>query len=107
MSKVIFIEKDGSESVVEAENGLSLMEIAQQNGIDIEGSCGGCLACATCHAVIDPAWAKKIAEITDAEEDMLDMAFDLTNTSRLSCQILMSDELDGIRIALPGAPTPW
>jgi len=107
MSSIIFIEKNGKETTIEAENGLSIMEIAVKNGIDMEGSCGGCLACATCHVVVDPAWINKLKAKSDSEEDMLDMAFDLKATSRLSCQILMSDELDGIRLALPGAPTPW
>jgi len=107
MSKIVFIEKDGSESEFEAENGLSIMEIAVKNGIDMTGSCGGCLACATCHVIVDPEWVTKLCEKTEEEEDMLDLAFDLRKTSRLSCQILMSDELDGIRVALPEAPTPW
>ncbi len=107
MSKITFIEKDGTESVIEAENGLSIMEIARKNGIDMEGSCGGCLACATCHVIVDPEWIGKLTAKTEDEEDMLDLAFDLKKTSRLSCQIMMSDELDGIRVALPGAPTPW
>ncbi len=107
MAKIIFIEKNGNELEVEAPIGLSLLEIATQNGVEIEGSCNGCMACATCHVVVDPAWTDKLETISDDEEDMLDLAHGLTKTSRLSCQLLMTEELNGIRIALPGAPTPW
>ena len=72
----------------------SYYEIARKNGIDMEGSCGGCLACATCHVIVDPEWIGKLTAKTEDEEDMLDLAFDLKKTSRLSCQIMMSDELD-------------
>ena len=78
-----------------------------RSGIDIEGACGGCLACATCHVVVDPKWVDKLEEKKEEEEDMLDLAFDLKKTSRLGCQILMSDDLDGITVALPGAKAPW
>lgn len=83
------------------------MEIAHKHGIDIEGACGGCLACATCHVIVKPEWFDKLSEIRPEEEDMLDLAFDLRKTSRLGCQILMDDALDGITVALPGAKTEW
>ncbi len=107
MPKMTFIEKDGTPREVDAPNGLSIMEISHKHGVDIEGACGGCLACATCHVVVHPDWAGKLEEKKEEEEDMLDLAFDLTKTSRLGCQILMSDELDGIVVALPGAKAPW
>lgn len=107
MTKIVFIEKTGKEVEIEAQNGLSIMEVARKNGIQMEGACGGCLACATCHVIVDPEWFKKLPPKEEAEEDMLDVAFGLKKTSRLSCQLPVTDELNGIRVALPGAPTPW
>lgn len=107
MPKITFIEKNGQPREVDAPNGLSVMEVSHKNGIDIEGACGGCLACATCHVVVHPDWYTKLPEKQEAEEDMLDLAFDLKKTSRLCCQILMNDDLDGLVVALPGAKTPW
>ena len=102
-----FIEKDGTALEVDAPLGLSIMEISHKCGVDIEGACGGCLACATCHVVVKPDWFGKLPEKKEEEEDMLDLAFELRKTSRLGCQILMTEELDGIVVALPGAPVPW
>lgn len=107
MPKMTFIEKDGYALEVEAPKGLSVMEISHKHGVDIEGACGGCLSCATCHVIVRPDWYEKLDEKTEDEEDMLDLAYDLESTSRLSCQILMSDELDGLVVALPGAPKEW
>jgi ferredoxin, 2Fe-2S len=107
MPKMTFIEKNGNEAEVEAPNGLSVMEVSHKHGIDIEGACGGCLSCATCHVIVRPDWFEKLAEKKEEEEDMLDLAFGLKKTSRLSCQIVMSDELDGLVVALPGAKAPW
>lgn len=107
MPKMTFIEKDGNPREVDAPNGLSVMEISHKHGIDIEGACGGCLSCATCHVVVHPDWYGKLSEKQDGEEDMLDLAFDLKKTSRLGCQILMNDALDGLVVALPGAKAPW
>jgi len=107
MPKMTFIEKDGKANEVDAPLGLSVMEISHKHGVDIEGACGGCLACATCHVIVRPDWYEKLAPKKEEEEDMLDLAFDLKKTSRLGCQILMSDELDGLVVALPGAPIPW
>jgi 2Fe-2S ferredoxin len=107
MAKITFIEKNGKAKEVEAPIGLSVMEISHKHGIAIEGACGGCLACATCHVVVDPEWAAKLAEKKEEEEDMLDLAFDLKKTSRLCCQILMTEELDGLTVALPGTKAPW
>jgi len=102
MPKMIFIERDGSRKEVEAPVGLSVLEIAHRNDVDIEGACEGSLACSTCHVIVDPQWYAKLAEPSEDEEDMLDLAFDLQKTSRLGCQLIMSDELDGLTVALPG-----
>lgn len=111
MPFMTFIMRDGTPFEVEAPNGLSVMEIARKHAInDIEGACGGSLACATCHVWVHPDWWEKA--LPDGgrsieEEDMLDLAFDLKETSRLSCQILMSDALDGLVVALPGSKPNW
>lgn len=103
MPKMVFIERDGNHKEVEAPLGLSVLEIAQRNNIDIEGACEGSLACATCHVVIDPDWYDKLNEASEDEEDMLDLAFGLTRTSRLGCQLIITEELDGLTVTLPGA----
>lgn len=103
MPKMTFVDENGSEINVDAPLGVSVMEIAHMNGINLEGACGGSLACATCHVIVDEAWADKLSEACEDEEDMLDLAFGLTATSRLGCQIIMSEELDGLRVALPRA----
>ena len=101
MPKMTFIEPDGTRREVDAPVGLSVMEIAQDNDIDIEGACGGSMSCSTCHVVVDPAWFGKLPEPDEEEEDMLDLAFGLTRTSRLCCQIIMKEELDGLTVTLP------
>ncbi|WP_375359179.1 ferredoxin family 2Fe-2S iron-sulfur cluster binding protein [Candidatus Tisiphia endosymbiont of Neophilaenus lineatus] len=102
MPKVIFVvDKDGTEKIVDAPIGLSILEIAHQNDIDLEGACEGSLACATCHVIVDEELYHKLKNPSEAEEDMLDLAFGLTHTSRLGCQIIVSEELDGIRVRLP------
>jgi 2Fe-2S ferredoxin len=83
------------------------MEISHKYNIDIEGACGGCLSCATCHVIVHPDWYGKLKPKQEDEEDMLDIAFDVKKTSRLGCQILMTEELDGLVVALPGAKAPW
>ncbi|WP_342259941.1 ferredoxin family 2Fe-2S iron-sulfur cluster binding protein [Candidatus Tisiphia endosymbiont of Metellina segmentata] len=104
MPKVIFVvDKDGTEKIVDAPLGLSILEIAHQNDIDLEGACEGSLACATCHVIVDEEFYYKLKNPSEAEEDMLDLAFGLTHTSRLGCQIIVSEELDGIRVRLPSA----
>jgi 2Fe-2S ferredoxin len=77
------------------------MEIAHRHDVDIEGACDGSLACSTCHVIVDPAWSVKLDDPSEDEEDMLDLAFGLTETSRLGCQIIMSEELDGLTVTLP------
>ena len=101
MPKMVFIESNGNHKEVNAPNGLSVMEIAHRHGVDIEGACDGALACSTCHVIVDPAWVGKLDEASEDEEDMLDLAFGLTETSRLGCQIIMSEELDGLTVKLP------
>jgi 2Fe-2S ferredoxin len=86
---------------VEAPLGLSVLEIAHRNSVDIEGACEGSLACSTCHVIVDGAWFGKLAKPTEDEEDMLDLAFDLQETSRLGCQLIMTDALDGLVVKLP------
>ena len=103
MPKMIFIERDGTRREVEAPLGLSVLEIAHKNGIDIEGACEGSLACSTCHVVVEKEWFDKLAPASEDEEDMLDLAFGLTHTSRLGCQIRMTNELDGLVVKLPAA----
>lgn len=103
MYKVTFVEPDGTEKVVEAPEGLSVLEAAHRNGIDLEGACEGSLACSTCHVIVDDIWFDKLDEASEQEEDMLDLAFGLTHTSRLGCQITMCKELDGIKVTLPAA----
>jgi 2Fe-2S ferredoxin len=98
-----FIDRDGSRREVDAPLGLSVLEIAHRNDIDIEGACEGSLACSTCHVIVDPDWFDLLKDATEDEEDMLDLAFGLTQTSRLGCQIIMSDELDGLTVKLPAA----
>ncbi len=102
MPKMVFIERDGSRKEVEAPVGLSILEIAQRNDVDIEGACEGSLACSTCHVIVAPEWTGRLEEITEDEEDMLDLAFGLTNTSRLGCQIIITEALDGLTVSLPG-----
>ena len=103
MPKMTFIERDGVRREVEAANGLSVLEIAHRHGVDIEGACEGSLACSTCHVIVDPEWYELLKTASEDEEDMLDLAFGLTQTSRLGCQIIMSDELDGLTVSLPSA----
>ena len=101
MSKMTFIDRDGNELTVEAPLGNTILDIAHANDIDIEGACEGCMACSTCHIVIEPNWYKKLAAPSEDEEDMLDLVFGLTRTSRLGCQIEITKEMDGLRVQLP------
>jgi 2Fe-2S ferredoxin len=98
-----FIGADGTRHEVDAPNGLSLLEIANRNDIYIEGACEGSMACSTCHVIVDAADFAKLPEASEDEEDMLDLAFDLTQTSRLGCQIVMCDDYDGLTVTLPAA----
>ena len=103
MPKLVFIERDGTRREVDAPLGLSVLEIAHKHDIDIEGACEGSLACSTCHVIVDPDWYELLKDATEDEEDMLDLAFNLTKTSRLGCQIVITEELDGLTVRLPKA----
>ena len=102
MPRVKYIEFNGTEHVVDVATGLSVMEGAIRHQIPgIDGDCGGACACATCHVYVDPAWAGKIPPMSELEHGMLDFAVDPTARSRLSCQIEMTPELDGLTVRLP------
>jgi 2Fe-2S ferredoxin len=101
MPKMIFVDQKGTSREVDAPLGLSVLEIAHKHGLDLEGACEGSLACSTCHVVVDAGWFDLLTEPSEDEEDMLDLAFGLTRTSRLGCQIVMREELDGLVVALP------
>jgi len=103
MPTIVFINRDGTEREVDAPLGLSVLEVAHRNGIDIEGACEGSLACSTCHVIVDPEWYELLKDATEDEEDMLDLAFNLSKTSRLGCQIIITEELDGLTVRLPAA----
>lgn len=103
MPKITFIERNGNRKQVDAPVGLSLLEVAHKNNVEIEGACEGSLACSTCHVIIEPEWFDALPEASEDEEDMLDLAFGLTKTSRLGCQIIVSDEMDGLVVSLPTA----
>ena len=102
MPKIIYKDKDGNSKTIEVENGLSVMEGAIQNDIPgIDADCGGAMACATCHVYVEENWFNKLTKAEDAEVDMIDMAYEPKKNSRLSCQIIVSDELDGIEVTTP------
>ncbi len=103
MPKITFIENEGKSRTFEVPTGISVLEAAHQNDISLEGACEGSLACSTCHVIVAQEFYDKLAKAKDEEEDMLDLAFGLTHTSRLGCQIIMSDELDGLVVSLPAA----
>ncbi len=102
MAKITYIEHNGTEHVVEAEPGMTVMEAAVKNSVPgIEAECGGACACATCHVYVDPSWKDKVGAREDMEEDMLDFAFEVEDNSRLSCQIKVTAELDGLIVKVP------
>jgi ferredoxin, 2Fe-2S len=103
MPKMTFIKPGGVPVEVDAPLGLSVLEIAHRNNIDLEGACEGSLACSTCHVIVDPEWYDALEAASEDEEDMLDLAFGLTHTSRLGCQIKITEELDGLTVTLPQA----
>jgi 2Fe-2S ferredoxin len=106
MPKITYISYKGNKSTVEVANGLTVMEGAIQNNIEgIDADCGGSMACATCHVYVSEQWFNKLEKIQDAEQDMLDMAFEPKKNSRLSCQIIISDELDGLEVTTPEKQT--
>jgi len=106
MSKITYIEHGGKSHTIEVSNGLSVMEGAVQNNIPgIDADCGGSMACATCHVYVKEEWFNKLPKKEDGEEDMLDMAFEPKKNSRLSCQLMVSEQLDGLVVDLPEKQT--
>ena len=106
MPKIIFKDYLGSSKTIEVDNGLSVMEGAIQNDITgIDADCGGSMACATCHVYVEEKWLSKLPKAEDAEVDMIDMAFEPKKNSRLSCQIIINDELDGLEVTTPEKQT--
>jgi len=102
MPKITYIEHNGTEHVVDAEVGMTVMEAAIKNKVPgIEAECGGACSCATCHVYVEDAWRKVVGEPEEMEEDMLDFAFDVRESSRLSCQIRVTDELEGLVVRVP------
>ena len=102
MPKINYIEHGGKKHTIEVANGLTVMEGAIQNNIPgIDADCGGSMACATCHVYVKEEWFNKLPKKEDGEEDMIDMAFEPKSNSRLSCQLIVSDELDGLEINIP------
>jgi 2Fe-2S ferredoxin len=103
MPKMTFVERNGQTREVDAPVGLSVLEVAHKHDVDIEGACEGSLACSTCHVIVDPEWFAKLAKPSEDEEDMLDLAFGLEKTSRLGCQIVITEALDGLVVRLPSS----
>ena len=102
MPKITFIDKDGVSKTIEVENGLSVMEGAIQNDIPgIDADCGGAMACATCHVYVEEKWLDKLPKTEEAEVDMIDMAHEPKKNSRLSCQLIITDELEGLIVTTP------
>ena len=102
MAKIIYKDNQGNSKTIEVENGLSVMEGAIQNDIPgIDADCGGSMACATCHVYVNDEWYNKLDEKNEGEDDMIDQAYDPKKNSRLSCQIIISDELDGLTVNIP------
>jgi 2Fe-2S ferredoxin len=102
MTKITYIEHDGKEHAVDVKNGLSVMEGAIKNNVPgIDADCGGACACATCHVYVDDAWTAKTGAASSMEESMLDFAQNVQPNSRLSCQIRVTDALDGLIVRLP------
>ena len=106
MSKITYNDSSGNSKTIDVENGLSVMEGAVQNNIPgIDADCGGGMACATCHVYVKEEWFNKLDKPEDAEQDMIDMAFEPKKNSRLSCQLIVSDKLDGLIVTTPSKQT--
>ena len=102
MPKITYISSDAKTHTIDVQNGLTVMEGAIQNDITgIDADCGGGMSCATCHVYVDENWIDKLPQKEDGEEDMLDMAYEPKQNSRLSCQLIVSDELDGLEVTIP------
>ena len=106
MPKITYIDNEGNSKTIDVENGLSVMEGAIQNNIPgIDADCGGSMACATCHVYVEEKWLNKLPKAEEAEVDMIDMAYEPKKNSRLSCQIIVNDELDGLEVTTPKQQT--
>ena len=106
MTKITYIEHNGKEHTIDVQNGLTVMEGAIQNDIPgIDADCGGSMACATCHVYVKDDWYDKLDEKSEGEDDMIDQAYEPKKNSRLSCQLIVSDELDGIVVTTPSKQT--
>ncbi len=104
MTKITFIVENDEEIEIDAQDGLSVLEVAKNHDVDLEGACEGSLACSTCHVIVeDKEYFDKLPPAEEAEEDMLDLAFGLKETSRLGCQIIINKEIEGIRFKIPYA----
>ena len=102
MPKIIYNDFSGNQKEIEVPNGLSVMEGAVQNNIPgIDADCGGSMACATCHVYVKEEWLNKLKKMENGERDMIDMAYEPKKNSRLSCQLIISDELDGLEVTTP------
>ena len=101
MPKITFIEPDGTRREFDAADGDTILDVGQRHGIDLEGACEGGMACSTCHVMVVDDWYARLDPPSEEEEDMLDMAYDLTKTSRLGGQITLTGALDGIVVSLP------
>ena len=101
MLKMTFVEPGGIPHEVEVDDGSTVLEVAHRHGFDLEGACEGCMACSTCHVIVDGGWFKKLDRASEEEEDMLDLAFDVRPTSRLGCQLTLSPNLNGLVVSLP------
>ena len=102
--KIHVTDQDGKEHTLDAIEGWRVMEIIRDHGLPIKAECGGACACATCHVYVDEEWEDKLVEMSDEEEEMLDDAFDVEDNSRLSCQLIMSEELNGLKVKLAVYP---
>ena len=102
MTKITYTDQQGNSKTVDVENGLSVMEGAIQNDVPgIDADCGGSMACATCHVYVEEKWLDKLSKAEDGEIDMIDMAFEPQKNSRLSCQLIVTNELDGLKVTTP------
>ena len=101
MPRILFVSPAGQETAVDVAAGVSVLQAAWDNGVDIEGACEGAMACSTCHVIVDSAHFDRLPDPTDEEEDLLDLAWGVRPTSRLGCQITVTDDLDGLVLALP------
>ena len=101
LPNITFIDPDGTRRQFEATVGQTLLEVGQEKGIDLEGACEACMACSTCHVIIDEEWYARLEPCSEDEKDLLDLVFNLERTSRLGCQIHITDELDGLVVSLP------